>query len=185
MRLRAQIKIVGAQAVRTLASGPLDLAQPKVRLDDSDDRLGDPILQFEYVVERAVEPVGPEMSPCVGLDQLRGDAQSVGRLAHAAFQHIAHSEFAPDLPDVDRSALVDEGRISGDTNSHLMRESAVVMSSTMPSTKYSCSASPLMFWNGSTAMDGLSGSDALDRVLLLLGRREGRKRNVKRKTSNG
>src|SRR5258708_12513482 len=38
-----------------------------------------------------------------------------------------------------------------------MRESAVMISSTMPSTKYSCSGSPLMFWNGSTAIDGLSG----------------------------
>src|SRR3954465_15229537 len=31
------------------------------------------------------------------------------------------------------------------------------MSSTTPSAKYSCSGSPLMFWNGSTAIDGLSG----------------------------
>ena len=30
------------------------------------------------------------------------------------------------------------------------------MSSTRPSTKYSCSGSPLMFWNGSAAMDGFS-----------------------------
>jgi hypothetical protein len=28
----------------------------------------------------------------------------------------------------------------------------------MPSAKYSCSGSPLRFWNGRTAMDGLSGS---------------------------
>src|SRR5436189_234946 len=39
------------------------------------------------------------------------------------------------------------------TNSTLVRESAVMISSTMPSAKYSCSGSPLMFWNGSTAMD--------------------------------
>ena len=32
------------------------------------------------------------------------------------------------------------------------------MSSTMPSAKYSCSGSPLKFWNGKTAIDGLSGS---------------------------
>ena len=31
------------------------------------------------------------------------------------------------------------------------------MSSTMPSAKYSCSGSPLMFWNGRTASEGLSG----------------------------
>ena len=39
-----------------------------------------------------------------------------------------------------------------------MRESAVIISSTMPSAKYSCSGSPLMFAKGSTAIDGLSGS---------------------------
>ena len=44
-----------------------------------------------------------------------------------------------------------------------MRDSAVVMSSTMPSAKYSCSGSPLMFWNGSTAIDGLSGSASAGR----------------------
>src|SRR5215475_10501838 len=44
------------------------------------------------------------------------------------------------------------------TNNDLKRESAVMISSTMPSAKYSCSGSPLMFWNGSTAMEGLSGN---------------------------
>src|SRR5215469_3013257 len=43
------------------------------------------------------------------------------------------------------------------TNNQRMRESAVMISSTIPSAKYSCSGSPLMFWNGSTAIDGLSG----------------------------
>ena len=36
-------------------------------------------------------------------------------------------------------------------------DSAVMMSSEMPSAKYSCSASPLMLAKGSTAIDGLSG----------------------------
>jgi hypothetical protein len=44
------------------------------------------------------------------------------------------------------------------TNSERMRDSAVVMSSTMPSAKYSCSGSPLIFSNGSTTSDGLSGN---------------------------
>src|SRR5262249_37454097 len=33
-----------------------------------------------------------------------------------------------------------------------------MISSTMPSAKYSCSGSPLRFWNGRTAIDGLPGS---------------------------
>jgi hypothetical protein len=38
------------------------------------------------------------------------------------------------------------------------RDNAVIMSSTTPSAKYSCSASPLMLANGSTAIDGRSGN---------------------------
>src|SRR5439155_26186441 len=45
------------------------------------------------------------------------------------------------------------------TKNHLIFDRAVMISSTMPSTKYSCSGSPLMFWNGSTAIDGLSGGE--------------------------
>src|SRR6266446_946777 len=44
------------------------------------------------------------------------------------------------------------------TNSQCSREIAVVISSTMPSAKYSCSGSPLILAKGNTAIDGLSGS---------------------------
>src|SRR5438552_7186611 len=49
-----------------------------------------------------------------GIDQLRGDAHPVAALAHAAFEHIAHAEFAADLLHIDRLALVGEARIAGD-----------------------------------------------------------------------
>ena len=39
-----------------------------------------------------------------------------------------------------------------------------MMSSVMPSEKYSCSASPLMFAKGNTAIDGFCGSGLADRV---------------------
>src|SRR6266567_3323017 len=45
-----------------------------------------------------------------------------------------------------------------------MRDSAVIISSTIPSVKYSCSESPLMFWNGRTATDGLSGNFSSGRL---------------------
>ena len=44
------------------------------------------------------------------------------------------------------------------TNSERLRDSSVMMSSAMPSEKYSCSGSPLMLVNASTAIEGLSGS---------------------------
>ena len=47
------------------------------------------------------------------------------------------------------------------TNSQRTRDNAVMMSSTTPSAKYSCSGSPLMFRNGKTAIDGLSGRTKL------------------------
>jgi len=46
------------------------------------------------------------------------------------------------------------------TNSQRMRDSAVMISSTMPSAKYSCSGSPLRLAKGNTAIDGLSGKDS-------------------------
>src|ERR1700719_3571281 len=44
------------------------------------------------------------------------------------------------------------------TWSHLIRDKPVMMSSTMPSAKYSCSGSPLILVNGNTDIDGLSGN---------------------------
>src|SRR5262249_58499339 len=44
------------------------------------------------------------------------------------------------------------------TNSPESLERSVMMSSVMPSLKYSCSASPLIFTKGSTAIEGVSGT---------------------------
>ena len=50
------------------------------------------------------------------------------------------------------------------TKNQRMRLSAVMMSSDTPSEKYSCSGSPDMFSNGSTAIDGLSGTASVSPV---------------------
>ena len=44
------------------------------------------------------------------------------------------------------------------TNNPLYCDKAVIRSSVNPSLKYSCSGSPLMLVNGSTAMEGFSGN---------------------------
>jgi hypothetical protein len=46
------------------------------------------------------------MRACQGIDQLPRDAHPRSRLAHRAFEHIAHAELAPDLFHVDGTALV-------------------------------------------------------------------------------
>src|SRR5262249_28648998 len=47
-------------------------------------------------------------------DVLPGDAYPVGRLAHAAFEHVAHAELTPDLLQVHGPPLVGEARIARD-----------------------------------------------------------------------
>ena len=44
------------------------------------------------------------------------------------------------------------------TNSEWLRDNSVMMSSAIPSEKYSCSGSPLILVKASTAIDGLPGN---------------------------
>lgn len=54
------------------------------------------------------------MAAVLGVDELAGDAHAAAHLAHAAFQHVAHAEFAPDLLHIHRAALVGEARVPRD-----------------------------------------------------------------------
>src|SRR5690606_5437320 len=82
--------------------------------DRADDTLGDPILQLEYVVERALITIGPKMPARIGVDQLAGNADAAGRFAHAAFEQIAYAELAAYLLHVARPSPIDEARIACD-----------------------------------------------------------------------
>ena len=94
--------------------GALLLGVGNGRGDRDRHRLGDLVLHRENVGEIAVVALGPDMIAGLGLDQLRGDPDAVAGFAHAAFEHIAHAQFAPDLLHIDRAALVGEARIAGD-----------------------------------------------------------------------
>jgi hypothetical protein len=106
-----------------------------------------------------------------GINELRCDAQLGRCLAHAAFEHITHPQFATDLLYVYRPTLYVKLELRAITNNCRKRDNAVMISSTMPSAKYSCSGSPLTFWNGSTAIEGLSGSAKAGRELGFAGAR--------------
>src|ERR687894_1758993 len=54
------------------------------------------------------------MRIALGVDQLGIDPYLVSRPADAAFQHIANTEFAADLPGVNRFAFVGEGAVARD-----------------------------------------------------------------------
>src|SRR5262249_18034806 len=78
------------------------------------DTLGYLVLELEDVLERAVETVGPQMRAACRIDELRRDAHAVGRLARAAFEHVANAELATDLPYIYGMTLVGEARVAGD-----------------------------------------------------------------------
>ena len=54
------------------------------------------------------------MAAIGAVDELRGDAQPLPRLAHAAFEHESGVQILADVADIDGAALVGEGGIAGD-----------------------------------------------------------------------
>jgi hypothetical protein len=115
-------------------------------------------LVLNHAGSGTIEAISPNMMIGGRFDELTGDAYTVRCLSHAAFEHIADAQFTPDLLHVNGFALV-----AGDDEKRTHRDRAVMMSSTMPSAKYSCSRSPLMFWKGNTASGGLFGSESTGR----------------------
>ena len=62
----------------------------------------DLILHVEKVGDRLVEALGPDLTAGFGVDQLDVDAHAVPRALHAALEHIANVDLAPDLPEIGR-----------------------------------------------------------------------------------
>src|ERR1700722_15271272 len=100
--------MIGGQIGWGLLQGALDFRVEQHRVDHARDRGGDLVLELEYIFHRAVEFLGPQARAGRSVDELTRDAQPLTRLSHAALEHIAHAELAPDLFRVDRLALVSE-----------------------------------------------------------------------------
>jgi class 3 adenylate cyclase len=62
--------------------------------------------------------------------------------------------------------IAQAAEVKPSTKNCRMQESAVMISSVMPSAKYSCSGSPDILSNGSTAIDGLFGNAGMHRLLV-------------------
>jgi hypothetical protein len=110
----AQEVVVGVEAPGRLALGAFDLRLLQLRRDRADHARRHLILQIEDVLETAVEVIGPQMRARRRVDELRGDAYALRRLADAAFHHVAHAQFAADLLDVRGVPFVSEARIARD-----------------------------------------------------------------------
>src|SRR5262249_5940952 len=113
-RQRANHALPGVEAVGRLALAANLLGRVQFRLDRRDHPLGDLVLGRENVGQVTVVTLGPDVIADLGLDQLRGDADTVAGSPHAALKHITNPELAPDLLHIDCPAFVGEGRIPGD-----------------------------------------------------------------------
>jgi hypothetical protein len=93
-RPRAQVELVRLGAARGRAVQHRALSRLQLDLQRFDDALGDLGLHLEQVVERAIEPLGPQRVAVGGAHELRADARAVAGAAHAADQHVVHAQLA-------------------------------------------------------------------------------------------
>ena len=89
--------LVYRQAARASSPHPRLFTNCQPDLERSDDVLRYPILKLEYVVEVALETVGPDMAAVQAIDQLYHQSHTIAGLANAPFQHIASAEHSPDF----------------------------------------------------------------------------------------
>ena len=75
---------------------------------------GDSVLDVENIIDRTVVTLSPNVRAVFRINQLRGDADAGARLAHAAFENVAHAELLGRLAHVDRASLENETRIACD-----------------------------------------------------------------------
>jgi hypothetical protein len=74
------------------------------------------VLHLEEIGDRLIEALGPDMTGRFGFKELDIDAHPVAAALHAAFEHVAHVEFAADLPDIGGLAFVGERCAASDDN---------------------------------------------------------------------
>src|ERR1700745_4354125 len=129
--------IVTIPAIRRLAAYELRLGEDKLRNNGPNNTGCNAILKFENILQRAVEFVRPNMIARCCFDQLSSHPHAVACLADAPFQHVVDTKLLSNPLYVNRLALVRKRGIAGDHEERLDRGRAVIMSSTIPSAKYS------------------------------------------------
>jgi hypothetical protein len=110
----AMIRLPGIQTVRKLTASPLLLGLCHRWLDCSGNASGDFVLNRKYVGQTAVIALGPHVRARCCLDELGRDAHAIARFAHAPLEDVTHTQFAADLLDIDRAALVGEAGVARD-----------------------------------------------------------------------
>src|ERR1700748_1341420 len=145
--------MVGVDVFGAVLLDRLFLFRKKPHLQRVDNGVRNLILNGKNVVQITVEALGPDMTVIGTIDQLRGNAHATGSFANAAFQHMAHIELAGNLSHIHGLPLKVNAVLRDTTCNAETLLKSVMISSLIPSLKYSCSASPLMLANGNTQME--------------------------------
>src|ERR1700751_3860637 len=99
MPMRAHDAVPGIKLARAFVLSASDLGRDYAGCDGAGDALGYLVLDGKHVGHFAIVPIGPEMTPSFGIDQLRGDPHAIAGAPDAAFEHVTHTELARHLPD--------------------------------------------------------------------------------------
>ena len=81
-------------------------------LDGTCDAARDVVLEFEDIIERTVETVGPDVGTARRVDKLAGDAHAVAGFANRTFEHVTHAQLALDLLHIYGPSFVCKARIT-------------------------------------------------------------------------
>src|SRR5437762_14323285 len=95
----AQIDIESIPRRRRLQQSALGLGLVYMSGQNRRDGADDFVLKRENVSELPVVTLCPEVCARCSVDQLGTDANAVTASTNAAFQHVAHAEYAPDFTD--------------------------------------------------------------------------------------
>src|SRR5258707_15801899 len=111
--LCSKTKVVGAEIVRPTRR-QIHFGLKQFWLNGRDNIHRHLVLQRKNIAQVAFKSISPKVRAGHGINQLAGNANFSGGLAHTSFQDVANTELASDLFDIDGPPLVSKARIARD-----------------------------------------------------------------------
>jgi len=97
-----------------ILGGPGGLRSDQFNVESDGYPAADFVLKSEKIISIAVEPLCPQMSVCLSLDELGVDADMFVKSADASFKDVSDAQFTADPPLVDWLVLISERSIARD-----------------------------------------------------------------------
>src|SRR5215469_1627367 len=114
MRKRPYHEIGRVNVLQRFASQTRGFGENDLGLHRVNESACDVVLPLETLNGRAIETVRPDVHAPGGVYQLCADANSAAGVAQAALEHVAHTQLARDLAEVDRITSECKTGVAGD-----------------------------------------------------------------------